>query len=96
MGGRIKLRDINQDPAIRQEASGGSDILPGFTGGSHGAVAYRGASKWEILGPGTTGYSLTTNGPGANPTWELVVVNIVGRATGQGATIVSSFSTAIT
>ena len=72
MGGRIKIRDINQSPGDRQEASGGNEPLPGFSGGQQGSIAFRGASKWEILGPDTVGEVLTTNGPGADPSWETI------------------------
>ena len=70
MAGRIKIRDINQDPGVRPDASGGNDPLPTFNGGAHGSIAYRGTTKWEILGPGTAGNALTTNGVGANPSWS--------------------------
>lgn len=96
MAGRIKLRDINQDPATRREASGGSEVLPGFTGGSHGAIAYRGAEKWETLGPGTSGYALQTKGAGANPVWSPVIVTVGGPLTAKTGAIVSSYETAIT
>jgi len=95
MGGRIKIRDINQDPADMRTASGSNSVLPGFSGGVQGSIAYRGASKWEILGPSTSGFALVTQGPGANPIWTLVTANIVGRATGKAATISASFSTAV-
>jgi hypothetical protein len=95
MAGRIKIRDINQDPAARVQASAGNDPLPLFNGGTHGSIAYRGASKWEILGPSTPGFALTTNGAGANPSWNLIVTNLVGRATGVGVTIVSAFETVV-
>jgi len=95
MAGRIKLRDINQDPAFRQEASGGEGggSIPGFFGGSHGAIAFRGAEKWQTLAPGTAGYTLSTNGIGADPTWIPIVTNLSGRATGQIGLITSSLQT---
>jgi hypothetical protein len=36
---------------------------------SRGSVLYRGAAGWQALNPGTSGYVLQTNGPGADPTW---------------------------
>ena len=37
---------------------------------SQGTLVYKGASKWEILTPGTDAQVLTTHGAAANPTWE--------------------------
>ena len=37
---------------------------------TQGSVLYRGASAWQALAPGTAGQVLTTNGAGANPSWE--------------------------
>lgn len=37
--------------------------------GTQGDVIYRGASSWQFLGAGTSGYFLRTNGAGANPSW---------------------------
>lgn len=48
--------DLATDVVIASEAQG--DIL------------YRGAAGWERLGFGTSGQVLTTNGTGANPSWE--------------------------
>lgn len=100
MGGRVKIRDINAAPGARQEASGATDVFgggggeagaPTFQGGTWGSIAYRGAVKWDILGPSTSGFALTTNGGGANPSWTKVVTNLVGRASGAIATIESAF-----
>lgn len=38
-------------------------------GSTQGDVLYRGATAWSVLGPGTSGYVLTTGGAGANPAW---------------------------
>lgn len=88
MGGRIKIRDINDPPSQPVSAGGGAggsasgqdDPLPKFTGGQQGAIIYRGPIKWEILGPNTSGKVLTTKGPGANPNWQTL--NVSGRASG--------------
>jgi len=87
MAGRIKLRDINQAPGIRADASGGNDPLPGFQGGVQGSIAYRGARKWEVLGPSGSGKALTTNGPGANPTWTTVSTTGNGNGNAQQLTL---------
>lgn len=37
---------------------------------TQGVVLYRGSTGWNALGTGTAGQVLTTNGAGANPSWE--------------------------
>jgi len=37
---------------------------------THGSVLYRGASAWQALSPGTSGYVLQTKGAGLDPAWE--------------------------
>lgn len=37
--------------------------------GNRGSVLYKGAANWTVLPPGTAGDVLTTQGPGADPTW---------------------------
>ncbi len=55
-----------------------------------GAVLFRGASLWEGLVPGTSGYVLSTQGPNANPQW---VPNTAGSVTSVGLSLpVSLFS----
>lgn len=36
---------------------------------TQGVILYRGASDWEALSPGTSGYVLQTGGAAANPSW---------------------------
>lgn len=43
-----------------------------FLSSTRGVVAYRGASGWQALAPGTATQVLTTNGAGADPTWATV------------------------
>lgn len=52
---------------------------------TRGSILYRGASAWACLGPATSGYSLTTQGPGADPTWANV-----GGGGGGGVTQVNT------
>jgi hypothetical protein len=40
-------------------------------GTTQGSIIYRNASDWVVLGPGTSGYFLKTQGPGANPVWDV-------------------------
>ena len=46
---------------------------------TQGSIIYRNVSAWTTIGPGTAGQVLSTNGPGANPTW--LTVSGVGTVT---------------
>jgi hypothetical protein len=48
-----------------------SNVLD-FIGSTQGTMLYRSSSQWFGLGPSTAGYSLQTNGAGANPSWGQV------------------------
>lgn len=41
-------------------------------GSTRGQIAYRGASAWSVLAPGTAGQVLQTGGAGADPSWGSV------------------------
>lgn len=41
-------------------------------GSTRGSILYRGASGWAALAPGTSGYALTSNGAGADPSYQAV------------------------
>jgi hypothetical protein len=56
--------------------SGLLDLL----GSARGDIAYRGASGWAVLAPGTNGFFLETQGAGADPIWAAA-------AGGSGCTI---------
>lgn len=47
-----------------------SDVLDMIGAEAHGDILHRGAAGWELLPAGTAGKVLTTNGAGADPTWE--------------------------
>lgn len=49
-----------------------SEMLDDGIGSTRGSVLYRGASGWAILTPGTATYVLTSNGAGADPSWQAV------------------------
>ena len=49
-----------------------SSVLDNLLGTTQGSVAYRGASSWASLPPGTLGQFLQTQGASANPTWASV------------------------
>lgn len=42
-----------------------------WIGSTRGSILYRGASGWAILAPGTVDYVLTSNGAGADPSYQL-------------------------
>jgi hypothetical protein len=46
------------------------DLLSG--GSTRGSLAYRGATGWTTIAPGTSGYVLASNGLGADPTYQSV------------------------
>lgn len=46
-----------------------SQILDSI-GSTRGAILVRGASGWSLLSPGTSGFVLTSNGAGADPTYQ--------------------------
>lgn len=48
-----------------------SNVLD-FVTSTHGAILYRASGQWFGLAPSTAGYSLQTNGAGANPSWAQV------------------------
>lgn len=39
---------------------------------AQGQVIFRGATLWELLSPDVSGKILSTNGPGADPSWETI------------------------
>ena len=47
-------------------ASGLLDVV----GSTRGSLLYRGAAAWAALTPGTSTYILTSNGAGADPSWQ--------------------------
>jgi hypothetical protein len=62
-----------------------------WLGTSQGSIAYRNASGWVVLAPGTDGNVLTTHSTGANPTWGGITGLISGLTTGK-----MSFATSAT
>lgn len=47
-----------------------STVLDWLTGAAQGAIAYRGATGWTCLAPGSANQVLVTQGVGANPAWS--------------------------
>jgi hypothetical protein len=59
--------------AGRPNDTGGSaniQTLLDSIGSTRGSVLYRGAAGWAVLTPGTSGYALASNGPGADPSYQ--------------------------
>lgn len=50
-----------------------------------GDLLYRDSAQWKVLGPGTTGFILKTNGPSANPAWESIstALDVLGAVQGD-------------
>jgi hypothetical protein len=64
-----------------------SNVLD-MIGSTQGQIAYRNASNWTVLSPGTNGQVLTTAGAAANPTWTTVTGTgtVTSVATNNGLT----------
>lgn len=60
---------LNEDTAPTCAAPIASTVLDTI-GSTRGAILYRGVSGWAILVPGTLGDVLTSNGAGADPTYQ--------------------------
>jgi hypothetical protein len=52
-----------------------SALLDASLGATQGDIAYRGASGWVVLSPGTAGQALISGGAAANPAWGTVGAN---------------------
>ena len=62
--------------AALNSGAGGFQLLTGGAasldtiGSTQGDILYRGSSAWSVLGPGTAGQFLQTDGSAANPSWS--------------------------
>ena len=56
--------------------SAGAQAFLDSISSTQGAILYRGASSWAVLGTGTSGQLLKTQGAGANPVWVSPAVEI--------------------
>lgn len=63
------LANISGAPAL-PVANTLTAVIDAILGGTRGNILYRGASSWTALAPGTAGRVLSTQGSGADPTWE--------------------------
>jgi hypothetical protein len=59
---------------LAQQDSHGSTsgLISKPTSSTQGDILYRGATSWDRLAAGTSGYFLKTQGSGANPTWDVI------------------------
>lgn len=90
------------DGTVKSNISGGvaapsdntiSAVLDKLLGTTRGSVAYRGASAWTSLAPGTSGFALKSNGPGADPTYQAAgsgTVTSVGLTNTYGLVVTGS------
>lgn len=65
-------------------------------GSAQGDILYRGSAGWTVLAPGTAGKVLSTNGPGADPTWITAGGGGGGTEPREGSVtkpLVASFAT---
>lgn len=72
-GGTITPPDITTQPGIVKEYQRDTNVLDfrlGFDGEAQGDVMVRGAGSWERLPAGAGGDVLTSNGPGATPSYQ--------------------------
>ena len=68
-----------------------SAVIDATIGSTRGQILYRGASSWLALAAGTSGYVLTANGAGADPSWQVSGASVAVPA---GAVCAFAMSTA--
>lgn len=82
-----------------------SAVLDAMLGSTQGQIAYRNATVWTVLDPGTSGQFLQTAGAAADPTWATVsspivsvndAVSAAGTVQGDATLIASSANTITT
>ena len=59
-------------------------LIPDPSGATRGDILYRGATTWGRLAAGTADYVLTSNGPGADPSWQVSATGVTDPLTTQG------------
>lgn len=59
------ITGITRSGILKTDGSGNVTSIDG----AQGSILYRGPSGWSVLGPGTNGQVLQTQGAGANPQW---------------------------
>lgn len=63
-----------------------SSVMDTAFGSTRGSILRRGASGWEIVAPGTSGYVLTSNGANADPTYQAFSTPSWSSVLAAGAT----------
>ena len=67
-----------------------SDLIDSAFGSTRGSILERGASGWALVPPGTSGNVLTSNGPGADPSYLAAVAGSRGLFSGQMSNAIPS------
>lgn len=89
-----RQRDVNDEIVPLGTAGEVSAVLDRL-GDDQGSVLYRDSANWNALGPGIAGRVLTTQGAGANPTWDTVASTFLSLTdapssyTGEGGRVVA-------
>lgn len=68
---------LSQTSSVASWSTLSVNDLSELSSAAQGSIAYKGASAWTVLTPGTSGQVLTTNGASADPSWA----NASGGAT---------------
>jgi hypothetical protein len=88
-----KIQDVSATSRIlaRKSASSGpveeatlSEVLDFIGSAAQGDILYRGAANWARLAAGTAGKFLSTNGAGADPSWNTVAGSTGAFYSGAG------------
>ena len=72
-----------------------SDVLDNTAGSARGSILYRGASEWDALPPGTSGYFLQSSGSAGDLVWAPTgggsggITTIVGAGVSSGSATVA-------
>jgi len=86
--GNVDGRDVSADGSTLDSHVGNTSnphsvsaaqvgAIPAISSPAHGDIIYRGASAWDRLAAGTSGYLLQSNGAGVAPSWVEATEGIV-------------------
>jgi hypothetical protein len=69
-GGTFQVNGTLNAPSSFSLTTGQTSASLDAIGSTRGSLLERGASGWAIITPGTSGYVWTSNGSGADPSWQ--------------------------